>query len=179
MNITDKIKQIVFTCTDNEYKNYLKSNNILIIKEDVLPIVINKLYDDNQKSIKNKIRTDLKLELKEDYPSAIVENAIFDIFQDRQFNLNRIIEEIRFIQKNNLTTVMVPIINNSLNMNIGIQDNFIVINSSQSDVIRQYKFIYAINDVILESIPNENKINAIKREIKDKETVLLYLYYRK
>ena len=84
---------------------------------------------------------------------------------------------------------MQPIINNSLNLNISIVDNYIIINSVNKNkieehkelynMINEYKFIYSINNTILEELNNEEKIKKIKEEIKDKGSIKIALYYLK
>jgi len=188
--IIEKIKTIIFNFIEEEYKLYLKNNNILLIKENNIENIINFLYENNTKNIKIKIREDLKNEYNDDYPNALIENVILDIFQDKTFNINKLIHEINFIQNKNLFIIeQFPIINNSLNLNISIIDNYIIINSVNIknisehldlyNTINQFKFIYAINDLILEEINNEDKINIIKQEILNKNFVKLYLYYKK
>ena len=189
MNITEEIKTILFNCIEKEYHNYLNINKILLIKQENLKDNINKLYENNNKTIKNTIRTTLKDKYKDNYPNATVENLLFDIFQDQEFNIIRLLDEIHLIQRKNHKLVEIPIINNSLNLNISIIDNYIVINSVNSknienyneiyESIDNYKFIYSINDKILEEYDNTEKINIIKSEIQDKKMIEIGLYYLK
>ena len=83
----------------------------------------------------------------------------------------------------------IPIINNSLNLNISIIDNYIVINSTNKhniekyeeiyNILDKYKFIYSINNKILTDYSNSEKINIIKNEILNKENIDIGLYYLK
>lgn len=191
MILTDKIKNIIFDITDDEYKTYLKDNKLLFIQEEQIETVINSLYDNNIKNIKTKIRTQLKEKYAEEYPSSSIEQLILEIFQDRKFNINKITEEIRFIQKKNYTTFLIPIINGSLNLNISIMDNYIVINAVNTKNIEdqnlkelyakidKYKFISGINEISLEEYPTSEKITKLKEEINGKNEVRLNLYYLK
>lgn len=190
MNLTEEIKNIILKFIEKEYESYLRRNHILLIKDDNLHATINAIYDDNIKNIKSEIRTQLKETHKGEYPSASVENIILDIFQDKELNINKIIDEISVIQRKNYTTLDIPIINNSLNLNIKLSDNYIVINSVNSkninthddvyDTIDRYKFLYSINDIIFDTYKSDTeKINAIKEEILDKSTVTVGLYYLK
>ena len=45
--------------------------------------------------------------------------------------------------------------------------------------INNYKFLYAIEDIILEEIDNEEKINIIKKIINNKNKINITLYYLK
>ena len=189
MNLTEEIKSLIFDYIDEEYKKYLKSNGILLIKKENINKVINNLYDNNNKNIKSLIRKSLKEKYMNDYPSGTVENMIFDIFQDKDLNINKITDELNFIQKKNYKELEIPIINNSLNLNISIVGNYIIINSVNKskieehkelyNMINEYKFIYSINDTILEELNNEEKIKKIKEEIKDKDHIKVALYYLK
>tara|TARA_B100000035_G_scaffold315335_1_gene335320 strand:- start:3001 stop:3594 length:594 start_codon:yes stop_codon:yes gene_type:complete len=190
-NITDNIKNIIFKFIKKEYENYLENNSILLIKNQNIDPIINNFYEENKTKLKNIIRSDLKDLYKENYPSASVENIILDIFQDRDFNIKKTINELLYIQDKNLCNLEIPIINDSLNLNISITNNYIIINSANPkniknietteiyEKISKYKFLYAIEDVILEEIDNKEKINTIKRLINNKNKINITLYYLK
>ena len=196
MNIVDEIKEIAFNYIENSYQKYLHNNNLLLIKEEKLNIVINEIYNNESKELKHTIRSKLKGKHKEDYPSASVENIILDIFQDKTFNIQKTIDEIAFIQKKNLKILTIPLINQSLNLNISLIDNFVVINSIKSKanietytlelyaIIENYKFLYSINNIILNEVENNEKINTIKNIIEEqkkvnKNEINIELYYLK
>jgi len=190
MNITEEIKEIIINFIEKEYQKYLKDNNILLIQNHLIDSTINDLYENNSKTMKATIRSVLKEKYKDDYPSASVENIIFDIFQDKELNISKVIDEIHFIQKKNYKLIEIPIIDNTLNLNISVLKNYVVINSINSKNIKDYndlyyeiskfKFIYSINSKILdEYITDTEKINIIKEEIKNKNYAQLGLYYLK
>ena len=197
MILVDEIKIIVYDYLENEYKEYLKTNKILQIKNPdksqnhiSLKQTLEVLYDKSLKLLKTQIRTTLKDKYKENYQSLTIENIIMEIFSEKEENINRITDEIQFIQTKNLFSTNIPLLNNSLNLNISIVDNFIVINSVKQenitseytelyDKISKYKFIYSINDVVLEEIANENKISTIKELINNQITAVIIFYYLK
>ena len=197
MILVDEIKIIVYDYLENEYKEYLKTNKILQIKNPdksqnhlSLKQTLEVLYEKNLKLLKNQIRTTLKDKYKENYQSLTIENIIMEIFSEKEENINRITDEIQFIQTKNLFVTNIPLLNNSLNLNISIVDNFIVINSVKQenitseytelyDKISKYKFIYSINDVVLEEIANENKISTIKELINNQTSADIIFYYLK
>ena len=197
MILVDEIKIIVYDYLENEYKEYLKTNKILQIKNPdksqnhiSLKQTLEVLYDKNLKLLKTQIRTTLKDKYKENYQSLTIENIIMEIFSEKKENINRITDEIQFIQTKNLFSTNIPLLNNSLNLNISIVDNFIVINSVKQenitseyielyDKISKYKFIYSINDVVLEEIANENKISTIKELINNQSSADIIFYYLK
>ena len=183
------IKTIVFEYLKNEYKNYLNKNKILCIKKDKINEIANLFYNNNIKEIKLEIRSKMRDKYQNNYPSAIIENIILDLFQDSEYNIHRVINEIIFIQDNNFMNFELPIINNSLNLNISNCDGYIIINHIKdtlnsnlkeiyNDVIR-YKFIYSINDKILDDFNEDEKINIIKTEITNRKTINLGVYYLK
>ena len=191
MNIVDEIKEIAFNYIENSYKNYLHTNNLLLIKEENLSTIINEIYNNEAKELKTTIRNKLKEKYKENYPSASVENIILDIFQDKTFNIQKTIDEIAFIQKKNIKPLTIPLINKSLNLDISLIDNFVVINSIKSktnieqttlelyNIIENYKFLYSINNIILNEVENNEKINIIKSNIENKDEINIELYYLK
>lgn len=189
MNITEEIKNIILKYIEKEYQKYLQEHKILLIKETEIKTIITELYDNNSRSIKSTIRSSLKEKYKEEYPNASVENIIFDIFQDKNLNVNKIVDEIIFIQKKNYKSFTIPIIENNLNINISIIENYVVINAVNnknidlyndlySDIIK-YKFIYSVNNKILDDYCNVEKINIIKEEINNKTEIEIGLYYLK
>ena len=182
------IKSIIFNFIENEYKSYLNENRILCIKENKLNEIIKDLYNNNSKNIKNIIRNNMKNKYKDEYKSAAIEQIILDIFQDKDNNIQVIVNEINFIQNKNLYIIDFPIINDSLNLNISNSDGYIIINNVKKidknieeiyNKIEQYKFIYSINDKFLDDFDGPNKINIIKEEIKDKTEIKLGIYYLK
>ena len=190
MNISDEIKNIGFNFIKNKYQEYLQSNKILLIKENVIEKIITELYDTNIKVLKQEIRNTLKNKHKEDYPSAIVENILLDLFQEKEINIANAVKEIILIQNNNLKSLTLPIINSSLNLNISLNDNYVKINSINSKnlkdniqaleiykIIENYSFLYSINNIILEE--HDDKINIIKNEIENTNNVSIQIYYLK
>ncbi len=187
MSITNDIKDIIFNFIKKEYENYLHNNKILLIKNENIDNIINNFYEENKSNLKNIIRSDLKNKYKENYPSSSIENIILDIFQDKELNIKKTISELIYIQNNNLHNLEIPIINNSLNLNINITDNYVIINSTNPkniknleetyEKINKYKFLYAIDNIILEEIDNEEKINTIKKLINNKNKINITLYY--
>jgi len=190
MNLVEDIKSIIFNDIDEMYKNYLKEHKILLIEKENLNSIIEEFYKNNNKIIKESIRSKLKEKYKNEYPSLAVENIILDIFQDKEFNLKKIVDEINFIQEKNFKSIELPIINNSLNINISIIENFVVINSVNKlnihdekkiyNEILDYKFIYSINNKKLENYnTDKEKIDLIKNEIINKNKIPLEIYYLK
>ena len=190
INIIDTIKNSIFTIIEEEYKNYLKLNNILLIEDFKLLLIVTEFYNSNIKNIKYKIREILKDKYSEDYNSGLIENILLDIFQEKDINIIKIINELTTIQNKNLIEFKVPLINNSLNLNISLVDNYVIINSVNPKNIAQhnelyesiskYKFLYSINNILLHNYYNEEKINIIKQIVSTYiNEVTIQCYYLK
>ena len=189
MIIIEEVKTILFNFIKEKYHNYLNENRILLIKDENINQIISEFYKNNDKTIKSRVRETLKEKYNEKYPSATVENILLDIFQDNEFNIKKIVDEIKLSQKINQKELDLPIINNSLNLNISIIENFVIINSTNNkkiethdelyETINQYKFLYSINNTILHEVENSEKIKLIKSEIENKESIKICVYYLK
>jgi len=188
--IVDTIKQCLFTIIEEEYKNYLKLHNILLIEESDLFPIVSEFYKSNIKNIKSKVRDTLKETYNEDYNSGLIENILLDIFQEKDINIIKIVNELTVIQKKNLTEFTLPLVNNSLNLNISLVDNYVIINSVNPknigqynelyECINKYKFLYSINNNLLHNYCNEEKINVIKNTVaKSINEVVIQCYYLK
>jgi len=183
------IKTILLEYLKNEYKKYLNDNKILCIKKSNINEIANSFYNNNIKEIKQEIRSNMREQYQNDYPSGIIENIILDLFQDSKDNIEKVVNEINFIQDKNFMELDLPINNNSLNLNISNSDGYIIINhikdtldSNLKEIYNRvvcYKFIYSINNKILDDFNEDEKINIIKTEIKNTKSIKLGVYYLK
>lgn len=188
------IKTILLKYLKDEYKKYLNNNKILCIKKSNIHEIVNIFYKDNIKDLKTEIRRQMREKYKNDYPSGAIENIILDLFQDNESNIETVVNEINYIQDKNFLNLELPIINKSLNLNISNNNGYIIINYIKETLdletldsnikeiyndITKYKFIYSINNKILDDFNEDEKINIIKNEIKDTKTINLGVYYLK
>jgi len=183
------IKNILLEYLKNEYKQYLKYNKILCLKKSNIHEVVSLFYKDNLKDLKTEIRRQMKEKYKNNYPSGSIENIILDLFQDSEGNIQKVINEINYIQDKNFLYLELPIINESLNLNISNEGGYIIINhikdmnnSNLNEIYKEiikYKFIYSINNKILDDFKEDEKIDIIKNEIKNTTTIKLGVYYLK
>ena len=120
LNILESIKSCAFNIIEDEYKNYLQSHKLLTLERSKLISIIEDHYTNNSKSIKSKIREHLKTMYSEEYNSAMIENILLDLFQERELNIIKITNEIILIQEKNMLQFTIPLINNSLNLNISL-----------------------------------------------------------
>lgn len=187
MTTANLIKKIIYEFIQDEYKKYLLKNKCLIIDPDKLYNTLNNLYEENIKILKTNIREQLK-ETK-NISKLSIENLILEIFSEKEENINNLKDEIILMQNHNMRELKIPVLNNSLNISINIYESFIKINKVNIknienydeiyNIINDYEFIYSINDIILEKIENESKIDEIKSIIKDKEEANIKLYLKK
>tara|TARA_Y100000389_G_scaffold68734_1_gene65244 strand:- start:895 stop:1494 length:600 start_codon:yes stop_codon:yes gene_type:complete len=194
MDILYDSKNILIEYIQDKYKTYLNDKKILLIKENTINEEIDKIYDNNLKDIKSIIRS----KLKEKYESPAIENIIMDLFINKEDNISKLCEELKILQKANYLEIEIPIINNSLNLNISIQDNYIKLNSikynilnennvSNDDILKfekieKYSFLYSIDNKILEEYDDTQKLNIIKDSINNKNIdnkIKIGVYYLK
>ena len=100
-------------------------------------------------------------------------------------SIEKIREEIIHNQNDNEYNISLPIYKNSLNMNINIIDNFVLINSidrekhldEDCNIVEKYKFIYSINNIVLEKLNDNEKISLIQKLTTENDTLDLQLYF--
>ena len=66
-DILDEIKNITFDFLNNKYKEYLKNNKILLIKEENMKTIISDFYENYSKELKQTIRNSVKENHKNGY----------------------------------------------------------------------------------------------------------------
>jgi uncharacterized protein YdiU (UPF0061 family) len=190
LNILESIKSCVFNIIEDEYKNYLQSHKLLTLQRSTLVSIMEEYYSNNSKSIKAKIREHMKTLCGEEYNSAMIENILLDLFQERELNIIKITTEIISIQEKNMQQFTIPLVNNSLNLNISLVDGYIIINSTNPkniegycelyETINNYKFLYSINNDLIQDYSDDEKINIIKKNIEASETnITIACYYLK
>jgi hypothetical protein len=186
MSIANRIKEIIMEFIKDQYFGYLSDQNLLLIENDKLKSVITDFYNFNSKNLKVLIREKLKNEMKTTYPTASVENTLYDIFEDSTFNINRIVLEIENYQKSIINIFKIKVFDKNLGIKIKI-DNYVEIisaenpninDTSQTDIynnINNYKYIYSINDTILSELDKNEKINVIKNNVNNYQIIELKL----
>ena len=188
--VLETIKNSIYNIIEEEYKNYLETHKLLLIEKKELETVVSDYYSNNSKSIKGRIREHLKEKYATNYNSSLVENILLDIFQEKDVNIIKIVNELEVLQNKNMKTFVLPLINKSLNLNISLIDNYVLINSTNPKAIiehaelyeniSKYKFIYSINNDLLHKYENDEKINVIKKHLEQcSDTISIECYYLK
>jgi len=185
MSILDKIINISKKTVEEKYGEHLNITKKLKLSElELHDILIDSFNNNNWKDL---IRNELKKELGNEYPKSSVENILLEIHQDKKKYMDIIQDEIISQQNNNTIELELDIKNDSLNINIELNDNYVVIKNINKNIyeneiyetINKYKFIYKINNTILEEYDNDTKIKKLKENIINKEKVKITLYYLK
>ena len=180
-NAANRIKEIIIEFIKNEYFNYMKNNNLLLIEPNILQEKITEIYNNNNKILIKKIKSDLKIELGSDYPGFVVDNTLFDIFDDSSLNINRIMLEIKNYQESISKEIELKVYNKSLGIKISINDNISIIsvennnNDDNYDEIKNYSYIYSINNIILSKLTTDDKIKTIKHYLDNDDIIKLKL----
>ena len=186
MSISNRIKEIIMDFIKEKYFDYLDDNNNLLINNDNLKRIISNFYNNNTKELKNNIRNTLKKELASEYPSMTIENTLFDIFQDKSLNINRIILEIENYQNSISKNTQLKVFENNLGIKLNINDHVEIISAENPDkssnnqdeiynIINNYKYIYSINNKELSNLDTNIKISTVKEFVKNENILDLIL----
>ena len=199
MSLQQKIKNIFFYYIKNNYKNYLIINNLKYIPENDIEKVINEFYKNESKNLKQFIRTTLEKMMEDNYPGALVENIIYEIFEDEEFAKKRVIMEIQLYQENNKEELENEILNNSyevyltpnlehgLGLIINIDNNGILVKdfkkinniilpAQKCEMISIGDRLIRINDNDLNKMTIKDSINLLKNyNSKSEEITLQFL----
>ena len=186
MSLQEKIRNIIFLFVKNEYNTYLQNNNIKFINDNEINNVISSFYIDKKKELKLFIKSCLKEMMAENYPGALVENIIFEIFQDEELAINRVSLEIQKYQEYIMTNnngkeydITVPI---DPDYGIGLKIDFFendvlvknykrnkqnqLLSAEQSGQISIGDSIIKINDIDLEKMSTKDKIQIVKNAME-------------
>ena len=179
-NLILEIKKLIEDFVYNMYQDYLRTNNIILIKQDNIKTIISDMYTDNSKNIKQYVRTSLKKSMNDNYPGGTVENILLDIFQDRDNNITKLTKIIDDYQNNNYFEIEKPISNNQLGMSIKFDGSFCEIGIvkdetfKDKDLIEKYVYLYSIDKYILNEQPDV--INCIKTIVSRNNKVNIGVY---
>ena len=198
MSLHKKIKNIIFYYIKIHYKEYLQKHSLKYIPNEEIKKVIDDFYLHESKNLKQFIRETLEKMMEEDYPGPIVENIIFEIFEDEELAKKRVCMEIQLYQDNNREMLEKEILNNSyevyltpnqdygLGLVINIENdgifvkNFkkidgIVLPAEKCDMIHVGDRLIKINEYDLNSMPIQEAVNLIKNYNSKTEEVSLQL----
>jgi hypothetical protein len=179
MSLINTIADIVKEFIIGKYNDHLKSEQLLMIENDDLYTVIANVYNENNKTLKMLIRERLKRDMGSEYPSGSVENIIFDLFQDREININRMVMEIDEHQKRNYCEIVRDLIGGGgLGINVSIDAGFCHINGLREDcqlhnmeIVEKYRYLYSINGIALRG-ESEYVVKVLQDNMLEKGAVI-------
>ena len=138
MSLNDKVVTILTYYVKQKYNSYLNQNNIIKIPDEDIYKVIHNMYETEKKNIEEFIKITLK-EMSVDTISSnvMIDNIIYDIFEDKEIAINRATLEIQKYQEqlsnklnsNKLYTEYLPVNNDGLGLQIDILENDIISHS--------------------------------------------------
>lgn len=95
------VKDLIIMFVTENYKEYLKENNLTSINEKEIPNVVNKLYIDKKDKLKVWLKQCLKKIQGDEYMGDLAyQNLLINIFDDDAFNCKRLELELIEYQKN-------------------------------------------------------------------------------
>jgi hypothetical protein len=101
-SLPNLVKDITFFYIKHHYQKYLTEKNVEIVEESLLRDLIDKLYNEKQQELRDYIRNNLKVNLKEKYSTIATESIITEMFFDPRIAKERVIIEILRFQENKI-----------------------------------------------------------------------------
>ena len=99
-SLEKRIRDTIHFYVKENYKNYLKINNLETIQEGDIPNVVNELYSQKKDNIQTFVKESLKIMLKDEMPEEyIINNLLSEIFRDDELCKNRLTMEISIHQQ--------------------------------------------------------------------------------
>ena len=99
-SLEKRIRDIIHFYVNENYKNYLKVNNLETIQEDDIPNVVNELYSQKKEHIQVFVKDSLVVMLKDEMPEEyIINNLLSEVFRDDELCKNRLAMEINIHQQ--------------------------------------------------------------------------------
>ena len=97
------VKDLIIMFVTENYKKYLKENNIKFIEEKNVEKIIKELYIEKKDNLKVWLKECLKEMQKDEFMGDLAyNNLMFNIFQDDKLNCKRLELEIISYQKNKI-----------------------------------------------------------------------------
>lgn len=97
--LTGMIRDITLHYVKFYYDKYLKEKKKEKLGENEVMGLVDNLYDEKQQDLRKYIRETLKNNLKEQYPKLLIENILMEMFQDKKYAKQRVVDEIIMYQK--------------------------------------------------------------------------------
>lgn len=92
--LTNMIKDVTFHYIKFFYEKELKERNCNLLTNEEVSNLVRTLYHSKQDALKKYIRDTLKENLKENYPKLQVNMILLEMFEDADYAIQRVINEI-------------------------------------------------------------------------------------
>ena len=92
--LTNMIKDITFHYIKFFYEKELENRKINRLTDSDVSTLVNQLYETKSENLKKYIRDTLKDNLKDNYPKLQVNMILLEMFQDVDYAIHRVINEI-------------------------------------------------------------------------------------
>ena len=183
MSLQENIKNIIFYYVKKKYNDHLEMENIKVISDIQLHDLVDNLYSKEKDSLQKYIRNCLKDMYQDNYNGALVENIIYEIFDDEDLAKNRVILEIKSFQehqknKNNIYEVTLkPDSNFGIGLKLDFEPHDIIISNFKRNPTTNEKLpgetsrisigdsIVGINGISLEKKDSDECISIFKENM--------------
>ena len=92
--LTNMIRDIVFHYIKFFYETELKNRNLNKLPNEEVSQLVKTLYEEKSQHLKQYIRDTLKDNLLQNYPKLQVNMLLLEMFEDSNYAINRVINEI-------------------------------------------------------------------------------------
>ena len=194
-SLQENIRNIIFFYIKQRYCSILKEKNKSILEIEEIDSLVNELYLNEKSKLQQYIRDCLKELLKTN--CMLVENIIFEIFDDEELAKNRVKMEINNYQnfkkeKNNIYDLkLIPHPKYGIGLKLDFDTNEIVVSNFKRNPDNNDKLpaeasnkiligdnIISINDNKLQDLESEECIKLIKENLSYPEVKLLIRSYQ-
>lgn len=197
MTLQENIRNIIFYYIKQKYCSILKEKNKIILETEEINEMVENLYFSEKSKLQQYIRDCLKELLKDNYNCMLVENIIFEIFDDEELAKNRVIMEINNYQKfkkekNNIYELdLKPHPKYGIGLKLDFDTNEIVVSNfkrnpdnndklpaEESNKILIGDNILSINNKTMENLESSECIKIIKENINIPKVKLVIRSYQ-
>lgn len=180
INFEDFVNDKLIAIVTDEYNNTLIKQEKVLLKNKEIQTLINFLYITKKFEIKRKITNAVYSKFTKDVK---IKKYINSIFENDSKNKKFLYENIVEYQDLNSFKINIPVINDSLNMELDIHDNYLKIKYINVEIpshiyntITSYKYIVQIDNMYISDIKNPVELLTNLKE-KD-ESIRITLYYK-
>lgn len=178
INFEDFVNDKLIAIVTDEYNNTLIKEEKVVLKNNEIETLTNDLYINKKIKIKKKLMNLVYSKFTKDVKRNKYINSIFE---NDSRNKKFVYENIVEYQDLNSFKINIPVINDSLNMELDIHDNYLEIkyinlHTHIYNTIKGYKYIIQINNKYISDI--KDPVELLTNLKEKNESVLLTFYYK-